>query len=140
MLCFLSGVLGSDEYISEVREECKNNRDLISCGKLEALTLITNATMGSPTEKIEGVFNIVTENKETTGNTYSGARQMPGDSQVQKFFKFILRQADAFIGRRSISIALPEDVRIVDAENPDNEIGNYLHKRHPEYIPQYFQN
>lgn len=123
-LC-LSAVLGSDEYISEVREECKTNRDLISCGKLEMLTLITNATMGSPTDKIEGLVNIVTVNKEIPEPTYSGARQMPGDSAVQKFFKFILRQADAFIGRRSFAIALPDEVKLVDAENPDNEIGKY---------------
>lgn len=124
VLC-LSGVLGSDEYIAEVREECKNNRDLISCGKLEALSMITNATLGTPTDKIDGVVNIVTTKKEIPENVFSGARQMPGDSEVKKFFKFILRQADAFVGSRSISISLPEEIKIVDVENPDNEIGNY---------------
>jgi hypothetical protein len=121
VLC-LSAVYASDEYIAEVREECKNNRDLISCGKLEAITMIKNATIGMPTDKIDGMINIVTMKKEIPETVFSGARQMPGDSEVKKFFKFILRQADAFVGSRSISISLPEEVKIVDAENPDNEI------------------
>lgn len=123
VLC-LSGVFASDEYIAEVREECKANRDFVSCGKLEALSLIANASTSSPTDKIDGIVNIVTMKKPAyePENVFSGARQMPGDSDFKKFFKFMLRQADAYVGSRSISIALPDSVRIVDADEPDNEI------------------
>lgn len=130
VLC-LSGVLASDEYIAEVREECKNNRDLISCGKLEVLSMVSNATIGIPSDSIDGVINIVTTKKPEPQNVFSGARQMPGDSELKKFFKFVLRQADTFVGSRSISISLPDDIKIVDVENPDNEISkyNYLFQR-----------
>lgn len=126
VLC-LSGVFANDEYIAEVREECKTRRDFVSCGKLEALTLIHNATMGTPTDRIDGVVNIVTTRQpvETTPDAVFQARQMPGDSELKKFFKFVLRQADAYIGSRSISITLPDNAKVVDAEEPNNEIGNY---------------
>lgn len=127
VLC-LSGVLASDPYIAEVKEECKTNRDFASCGKFEVLSLIANASTGSPTDKIDGAVNIVTMQKpvEEPETVFSGARQMPGDSEFKKFFKFVLRQADSFVGSRSISIALPDGVKIVDAEQPDNEIGTCL--------------
>lgn len=142
VLC-LSGVFAQDEYIKEVQEECKTNRDFVSCGKYEALTLISNATSGIPTDKIDGIVNIVTTKNptQTPDGVFSGARQMPGDSEVKKFFKFILRQADAYIGSRSISIALPEDAQIVDAEEPTNEIGNVFLAKNPNFPKkkQHFQ-
>lgn len=125
VLC-ISGVLATDPYLAEVKEECRKSRDFTACGKHEVLSVIANAaSAANETQTIKEGLGIVTMKKpvEEPEGVFSGARQMPGDSEFKKFFKFILRQADTFVGSRSISVPLPEGVKIVDAEQPDNEIG-----------------
>lgn len=128
VLC-VCGVQASDVYITESQEQCKAKSDLFSCGKYEAAKFITKATNGEPTTKtkiIDGVVDFVTlEQPEPTETLFPAARQMPNDSEFRKFAKFVQRQVDAYLGSRAISISLPAQTRIVDAEEPNNEIGKF---------------
>lgn len=124
VLC-ISAVFAADEYITEVHESCKVKSDFYSCGKYEVAKYISKKITGDPTKVIDGVVEFVTlEQPETTASLFSAARQMPGDSEFKKFVKFLQRQTNAFLASRALSISLPDSAKIVDPEEPNNELGN----------------
>ncbi|GLV32681.1 hypothetical protein CBL_00612 [Carabus blaptoides fortunei] len=122
VLC-INGVFGIDEYITEVQENCKARSDFYACGKYEFAKYISKKVTGNPTKVINGVMEFITvEQPETTANLFPATRQMSGDSEFKKFVKFLQRQTDAFLGSRALSISLPDSAKIVNPDEPNNEL------------------
>lgn len=125
VLC-VSGVFGADDYLAESQKECNTKSDLLSCGKYEAAKFITRAANTGPVRAkiVDGLVDFVTIDKpEATESLFPAARQISNDSEFRKFVKFVQRQVDAYLGSRALSITLPGQTRLVDADEPNNEIG-----------------
>lgn len=138
MLC-VSAVIAADEYLADSQKECNTKSDLFSCGKYEAARFLVRAASSGPvrTKIVDGVVDFVTLDKpEVTEGLFPAARQISNESEFRKFVKFVQRQVDAYLGSRALSITLPSQTRLVDADEPNNEIGKRFPTAEIKYSSQ----
>jgi hypothetical protein len=149
-----------DAYLDEAYHQCLNTKSAFSCFKYKSLRYIQKLAspsidnslvsdseglnvMGN-TIKLISIPESMTASKEYVKSLLPDSQPRSSDSELERMYKFVLREAGTFVRSHAITVSIPTDSvtsrdinsaqnpRIVDEEQLENDIedgsniaGNY---------------
>lgn len=113
-----------DIYLQEAETECNNSSGLLSCAKYRVSKYVSSFPVFSGNISRYGFVSLVDAGNGTgIGDNCIAApslRQLPGDSELSKFLKFLVRQFRSFLRRQGLLLRLPDGARLVEDAGEKN--------------------
>ncbi|CAH1154277.1 unnamed protein product [Phaedon cochleariae] len=135
---FLMDIMMADDYLNESFQECVNTKDKYYCSKFQFLKFIKEFDYVWNNSSVN-LVNIPRSGNNTSAS--STARYNPGDSEINKFLKFLMRKFFEFMDTHGLAFILPSRFGKSLGTNPiaDEERGNHTvprghKKKHQMYL------
>lgn len=105
-----------DIYLQEAESECNNSSELYSCAKYRVSKYVSSFSVFTGNVSRYGFVSLVDAGSEMGANCAAAPslRQLPGDSELSKFVKFLVRQFRSFLRRQGLFLRLPDGARVLE--------------------------
>lgn len=115
-----------DIYLQEAEQECNNSFGLLSCAKYRFSKYVSTLPVFSGNISRHGFVSLVAAGNGTGMGANCAAapslRQLPGDSEMSKFLKFLVRQFRSFLRRQGLMLRLPDGARVVEDQDGEKNV------------------